>query len=119
MGRYNQSASGALFILLMRTRGLVIVVEAMLSIALATGYPGRTFAAGDGFNATFEAMGGAHRMFRKGIDHPALKIGAWSIDSAAHEVIVKFQIEDVFGKTVLNGNDLKLELPADGELVES
>jgi hypothetical protein len=79
----------------------------------------RTCAAGGGFNATFEAPGGAHRMFRMGIDHPALKIDAWSIDSAAHEVLVKFQIEDAFGKTVLDGNELKLELPADGKLVES
>jgi hypothetical protein len=75
----------------MRIRGLVIVVEALLSIALATGFPGRTRAAGDGFNATFEAMGGAHRMFRKGIDHPVMKISAWSIDRAAHEVIGRSQ----------------------------
>jgi hypothetical protein len=59
MGRYNQSASDAFFVIAMRIRSLVIVVEALLSIALATGYPCRTFAAGDSFNATFEAMGGA------------------------------------------------------------
>jgi hypothetical protein len=115
----NQLVSNASFIIAKRTRCLLIIVEALLSIALATGYPCRTCAAGDGFNATFEVIGGAHRMFRKGIDHPALKIGAWSIDSATHEVIVKFQVEDVFGKTALDGNELKLTLPADAALVES
>jgi hypothetical protein len=57
MGRYNQSARSAFFIIAIRIRSLVIVVETLLSIALATGYPGRTCAAGGGFNATFEAMG--------------------------------------------------------------
>jgi hypothetical protein len=76
MGRYKRSARSAFFNIATRIRSLVIVVEALLSIALAKGYPSRTCAAGGGFNATFEAPGGAHRMFRMGIDHPALKIDA-------------------------------------------
>src|SRR6266404_7886626 len=99
----------------MCVRGSLIIVPTLLSVVLTAG---RLCAAGDSFNATFEVVGGAHRMFREGIDHPALKIGAWSIDGAAHEVTVKFQMEDIFGKPVLSRDELKLTLPADGERVE-
>src|SRR4029077_4000917 len=100
---------------LMRNR---LLITAFLYVALATSFPCRISAAGDSFNATFEVVGGAHRMFREGIDHPLLKIGAWSVDGAAHEVTVKFQIEDIFGKPVPSRDELKLTLPADRQQVE-
>src|ERR1700736_83984 len=86
-------------------RALLMVVHALLSVSLIAGGACRLWAAGDCFDATFEVIGGAHRMFREGIDHPALKIGAWSIDRAAHEVAVKFQIEDIFGKPIPNRDE--------------
>jgi hypothetical protein len=99
-------------------RGLLIVIRVLLSVALVAGYPLQMSAAGDGFNATFEIIGGAHRMFRDGIDHPAVKIGAWSVDGASHEVTVQMQIEDIFGKLLPSQDELKLTLPADGKQVE-
>jgi len=95
-----------------------IIITVFLYVAFAISFPCRISAAGDSFNATFEVVGGAHRMFREGVDHPVLKIGAWSIDGAEHEVTVKFQIEDIFGKPVPSRDDLKVTLPADRRQVE-
>ena len=78
--------------------GLLTSLFAWSLIAVAEGSQAQASAPAESFNATFEVVGGAHRMFREGIDHPTLKIGAWSIDGAAHEVTVKFQIEDIFGQ---------------------
>ena len=103
----------------MLTRGsLLVVLFAWSLVALAEGYPGPKLSPAEAFDANVEVVGGAHRMFREGIDHPALKIGAWSIDGAQHEVTVKFQIEDIFGKPVPSRDELKILLPADGTQVE-
>lgn len=67
----------------MSVRGLLIVVLTLLSVVLVTG---RACAASDAFDADIEVTGGAHRMVREGIDHPVLKIGAWSAGGAAHEI---------------------------------
>jgi len=97
---------------------LCLLLEALLSVAFVACFPCRISAAGQSFNATFEVLGGAHRMFRAGIDHPELKICAWSTDSARHEVTVRFQIEDIFGNPLPKRDELTLALPADGEQVE-
>jgi hypothetical protein len=98
--------------------GLLIVARALLSIALTAGCPSLLCAADDCFDATFEVVGGAHRMFREGIDHPALKIGVWSTDHAAHEITARFQIEDIFGNPVPDRYELTVTLSADGKRVE-
>jgi hypothetical protein len=98
-------------------RGLLIVGRVLLSVALLAGNPLGMSAAGDGFTATFEIIGGEHRMFRDGIDHPAVKIGAWSVDGASHEVTARMQIEDIFGKLLPSQDELMLALPADGKQV--
>jgi hypothetical protein len=96
-------------------RDLLNVIVSLLSVVLIAG---RLCAASDIFKATFEVVGGAHRMFREGIDHPALKIDAWSTDGAVHEVTVKFQIKDIFGRPVPHPYQVTETLPAAGERVE-
>src|SRR6516164_5562597 len=102
----------------MSIRALLIVVIAWVLLGLVDSWPNQKAVPGDSFNATFEIVGGAHRMFREGIDDPTLKLTAWSIDGAEHEVTVKFEIEDIFGKPVPGRNDVKITLPADGNKVE-
>jgi hypothetical protein len=68
--------------------GLVIGLIAWSLIAMAEGYQNQASGPAESFNASFEVAGGAHRMFRDQIDHPTLLIGAWSLNSAEHEVSV-------------------------------
>jgi hypothetical protein len=78
----------------------------------------KTFIAANSLGASLEVEGGAHRMFRDGVDYPTLKIDAWSMDGAQHEVRVKFQIEDIFNKPTQTPEDVRITLPADGTKVE-
>lgn len=57
-------------------------------------------------------------MFRDQIDQPTLIAGAWSLNGAEHEVSVKFQIEDIFGRPVKSRIDFQITLPSDGRRVE-
>jgi len=102
----------------MSIRALLIVVIAWVLLGLVDSWPNQKAVPGDSFNATFEIVGGAHRMFREGIDDPALKLVAWSIDGAEHEVTVKFQIEDIFGKPIPTRDCVTITLPADGDKVK-
>ena len=58
----------------------------------------RAFCADAGFDVQVTATGGAHRMFRNGVDHPALEITAWSTDGKDHNVRTVFRVEDFFGR---------------------
>ena len=80
--------------------GLLTSLFAWSLIAVAEGSQAQASAPAESFSASFEVAGGAHRMFRDQIDQPTLMIGAWSLNGAEHEVSVKFQIEDVFGKPI-------------------
>src|ERR1700751_1463660 len=44
-----------------------------------------------------DVIGGAHRLFRQGIDRPELEITAWSKDGVPHDLNFSFQIQDLFG----------------------
>ncbi len=68
-----------------------------------------------GFEAELQLTGGAHRMFRQGLDKPVLEINAWSTDSQPHDVLISFNIEDAFNR--VESAPLKqaaIHLPADG-----
>jgi hypothetical protein len=43
-----------------------------------------------------DVIGGAHRLFRLGIDRPELEITAWSNDGVPHDLDFGFQIQDLF-----------------------
>jgi hypothetical protein len=98
---------------------LTRAVRVLLSVILATVCPCPLLVAINSFIASFEFVGGAHRMFREGIDHPALKIGVRSIDGAVHELTIALEIEDIFGKTFSSRDEKRLMLPNSGEQVES
>jgi hypothetical protein len=49
------------------------------------------FALSAGFDVTLQVPGGAHRIFRQGVDHPVLEITAWSQDSVSHDVVATFE----------------------------
>jgi hypothetical protein len=71
--------------------------------------------AGAGFEASLQVTGGAYRVFRQGIDHPALEVTAWSTNSAAHDLVANFQVSDIQNRP--NGEApaaIKLHLEADG-----
>jgi hypothetical protein len=68
-----------------------------------------------GFDASVQVLGGAHRIFRLGIDHPVLEISARSMNSADHNVVATFEVFDLMHQP--DGNApaaTKLLLEADG-----
>jgi len=68
-----------------------------------------------GFGAELQLTGGAHRMFRQGLDKPVLEINAWSTDSKPHEVLISLNIEDVFNRVEsAPPKQAAIHLPADG-----
>jgi hypothetical protein len=44
-------------------------------------------------------IGGAHRLFRQGVDRAELEITAWSKDGAPHDLNLSFQVRDLFGRS--------------------
>src|SRR5215469_13481921 len=60
----------------------------------------RSLSSETGFDVQLRVIGGAHRMFRNGVDHPALEITAWSTDGKDHDVRTIFRVEDFFGRPV-------------------
>jgi len=71
--------------------------------------------AGAGFEVSLQVTGGAHRMFRQGIDHPVLEITAWSTDSVSHDLVTDFRVLDILNQP--NGEtpaSIKLHVQADG-----
>jgi hypothetical protein len=53
-----------------------------------------------GFDMQLSVVGGAYRMTRNAVDHPALEVTAWSIDGKEHDLFIAFQVEDFFGHPV-------------------
>ncbi|HEY4813337.1 MAG TPA: hypothetical protein VIH58_01600, partial [Chthoniobacterales bacterium] len=75
--------------------------------------PSLCFAAG--FEAQLQLTGGAHRMFRQGLDKPVVEINAWTTDSRPHDVLINLNIEDVFNRLESASPRLvTVHLPADG-----
>src|SRR5580704_4472251 len=73
------------------------------------------FSGEPGFDATLNVTGGAHRMFRKGIDQPVLEIDAWSKDSTNHDVTASLQVFDMVNRPEAGApRPITLHLPADG-----
>jgi hypothetical protein len=71
-----------------------------------------------GFEVSLQVTGGAHRVFRHGIDHPVLQVSGWSRDSTSHHVTISFEAFDFFNRPkpeVLA--PLELQLPADSSTV--
>jgi hypothetical protein len=78
------------------------------------------FSGEPGFDATLNVTGGAHRMFREGIDQPVLEIDAWSKDSTNHDVTASLQIFDMANRPKAGApRPITLHLPADGSKLSS
>src|SRR5258708_3274527 len=73
-------------------------LTALVAIGLTLSPFQLLFASDLGFDAVLSVSGGAHRMFRQGVDHPALEIGAWSLNGSSHDLKVSFHVEDFFGR---------------------
>ena len=68
-----------------------------------------------GFKAELHLMGGAHRMFRQGLDNPVVEINAWSTDTRPHDVWISLNVEDIFNRLESTSPRLvEIQLPADG-----
>jgi hypothetical protein len=60
-------------------------------------------------------IGGAHRLFRQGLDQPEFEVSAWSKDGAPHDLHFSFQIKDLFGRpTSATLSALIFHVSADG-----
>src|ERR1700740_2311610 len=57
----------------------------------------RSLSSEAGFDVQLRVIGSAHRMFRSGVDHPALEVTVWSTDGKDHDVGAVFRVEDFFG----------------------
>jgi hypothetical protein len=86
----------------------------LLSLGLVLWSWQPAFCSEPGFEVSLQVTGGAHRIFRQGIDHPVLEITGWSRDSASHDLVVSFAIFDMFNRpkpeTIASVN---LHLPED------
>jgi hypothetical protein len=72
-----------------------------------------------GFNAELKLTGGAHRMFRQGVDQPVLEITAWSTDAMAHDVVPSLSVADIFNQPIPNAlPPVEFRLPVDGSRVQ-
>src|SRR5258707_14371866 len=58
----------------------------------------RIFCADVPVDFSLNGVGGAHRIFRQGIDLPKLEVIASSKDGATHELNLNFQIQQLFGR---------------------
>jgi hypothetical protein len=66
-------------------------------------------------NLALQVNGGAHRIFRQGLDDPVLEITAWSTNGVAHDVEAGLDISDIFGWTALDSfPPIQVHLAADG-----
>src|ERR1700740_1602119 len=85
----------------------------------------RSLSSEAGFDVQLRVIGGAHGMFRTGVDHPALEVTPWSTDGKDHDVGRVFGVEDFFGHpaagklpeaivyVTANGSRSKLTTPLD------
>lgn len=97
----------------------------IILLALITWPFQRSLSLEAGFDVQLRVIGGAHRMFRSGVDHPALEVTAWSTDGKDHDVEAVFRAEDFFGHpaagklpeaivhVTANGSRSKLTTPLD------
>jgi hypothetical protein len=99
-------------------RWLLKIFIASLIVSPTEGYAYQKSLTAGVVDASFEVAGGAHRMFREGLDQPTLKIAAWSTDGREHQVVISFQIENIFKKPILSRFDFKITVPAEGNKVE-
>jgi hypothetical protein len=99
-------------------RWLIAVMIVSFMGTLSGGYSYQKPLAAGGFEASLEVLGGAHRMFREGLDQPTLKIAIWSTDGRDHRITVSFQIENIFKKPLPSRYDVNIAVPADGNKIE-
>ncbi len=74
----------------------------------------QSFCSDAGFEAELKVIGGAHRMFRLGVDQPVLEIEAWSTNGAAHDIVAGLDVADIFYRTAPGSPlPITIHLPAD------
>ncbi len=73
----------------------------------------RIFCADVPVDFSLNVVGGAHRIFRQGIDLPKLEVIAWSKDGAPHDLNLSFQIQDLFGRQAATLPSLIFHVPED------
>lgn len=74
-----------------------------------------SFCSDAGFDADLQVTGGAHRMFRQGVDQPALQIEAWSTNGASHEIVAEIDVTDIFNRPASDTlPSVPLHLASDG-----
>ncbi len=91
-----------------------LVALAMITMVVASS---RSATAAPGFAVNLRVVGGVYRMFRAGIDHPALRITAYATNGKAHQVAVRFRVTDIFDKPVAWNPAFTVSLPANGARV--
>src|SRR5258708_1201842 len=63
--------------------------------------------------------GGAHRLFRQGVDRPELEVMARSTDGAPHDLNFGFQIQDLFGRPTTTLPSLVFHVAAAGSKTQA
>jgi hypothetical protein len=81
-----------------------------------------------GFEAELQLTGGAHRLFRQGLDKPVISINSWSTDTQPHDLSIRLTIENIFNRIEsppprpvsvhlsANGTHLETKIPLDSRI---